>query len=138
MIMIDGVLKFEKGKSLTALKNVSGNDIFFLGHFPHRAVMPGVLILEGLAQGALILYQLTLGTLPQNEMPLYGSVNAKFHRPVFPGDQLIYEIEVVKLTSYAGLFKGIAKVDTNIIAKAELALGKRRAAELRGQGPNEA
>jgi 3-hydroxyacyl-[acyl-carrier-protein] dehydratase len=126
MLMVDRVLRFEKGRSLTALKNVSANEIFFLGHFPNMAILPGALILEGFGQSASILYQLTLGALAQDEIPLYGSVSAKFYKTVVPGDQLVYEIEAVKITSYAGLFKAVARVNSELVAKAELGLGKRR------------
>ncbi|HKY05645.1 MAG TPA: 3-hydroxyacyl-ACP dehydratase FabZ [Blastocatellia bacterium] len=126
MIMVDRVLGYEKGKSLTAVKNVTANEIFFLGHFPGFAIMPGALILEGFGQSASILYQLTLGLLDQDEIPLYGSVNAKFFKTVIPGDQLIYEIETIKITSYAGLFKAVGRVNMDVVARAELGLGKRR------------
>lgn len=138
IIMVDRVLEFEKGRSLKALKSVSGNEIHFLGHFPHAAVMPGVLILEGMAQSALILVQLTYGALAQDEVPLYGSVNARFHKVVTPGDQLVYEVEVVKLTSYAGLFKAEARVGSELVAKAELGLGGRRRGRSGGESPEEA
>jgi 3-hydroxyacyl-[acyl-carrier-protein] dehydratase len=137
MLMVDKVLGFEKGRSLTAVKNVSANEIFFVGHFPNMAILPGALILEGFGQSASILYQLTLGTLSQDEIPLYGSVNAKFYKTVVPGDQLVYEIEVVKITSYAGLFKAIARVNMDLVAKAELGLGKRRGVEF-GKGEKSA
>ena len=126
MLMVDRVLEFERGRSLTAVKNISANEIFFLGHFPNMAILPGALILEGFGQSASILYQLTLGLLAQDDIPLYGSVNAKFYKTVIPGDQLVYEIEAVKITSYAGLFQAVARVNTDLVAKAELGLGKRR------------
>ena len=129
LIMVDKVLDFEKGKTLTAIKNVTGNEIFFPGHFPGLAIMPGALILEGFGQSAAILYQLTLGTMNQEEIPLYGSVKAKFYRTVVPGDQLIYEIEAIKITSQAGLFAAVGRVDMDVVAKAELGLGKRHRSE---------
>jgi 3-hydroxyacyl-[acyl-carrier-protein] dehydratase len=132
MLMVDRVLDFEKGRSLTAVKNVSANEIFFLGHFPNMAILPGALILEGFGQSASILYQLTLGVLDQDEIPLYGSVNAKFYKTVVPGDQLVYEVGAVKITSYAGLFKATARVNSELVAKAELGLGKRRAVSFGG------
>ena len=70
MLMVDKVLEFEKGRSLTAVKNVSANEIFFVGHFPNMAIFPGALILEGFGQSASILYQLTFGALSQDEIPL--------------------------------------------------------------------
>ena len=126
LIMVDKVLDFEKGKSLTALKNVTANEIFLPGHFPGFAILPGVLILEGFGQSSAILYQLTLGMMSQEDIPLYGTVKAKFYHTVVPGDQLIYEIEVIKITSQAGLFKAVGRVNRNLVAKAELGFGKRR------------
>ena len=129
LIMVDKVLDFEKGKTLTAIKYVTGNEIFFPGHFPGFAIMPGALILEGFGQSAAILYQLTLGMISQEEIPLYGSVKAKFYHTVVPGDQLIYEIEAIKITSHAGLFNAVGRVDMDVVARAELGLGKRQRAE---------
>jgi 3-hydroxyacyl-[acyl-carrier-protein] dehydratase len=129
MILVDKVLDYEKGKTLTAAKNVTGNEIVFLGHFPGFAIMPGALILEGFGQSAAILYQLTLGMMQHDEIPLYGSVKAKFFKTVVPGDQLIYEIEVIKITSRAGLFKAVARVDMDLVARAELGVARRRNAK---------
>jgi 3-hydroxyacyl-[acyl-carrier-protein] dehydratase len=125
LIMVDKVLDYEKGRSLTAVKNVTANEIFLPGHFPGFAILPGVLILEGFGQSSAILYQLTLGLMSQEDIPLYGTVKAKFHHTVVPGDQLIYEIEVIKITSQAGLFKAIGRVEGQLVAKAELGFGKR-------------
>jgi 3-hydroxyacyl-[acyl-carrier-protein] dehydratase len=138
MIMVDKVLEFQKGKSLTAIKNVTANEIFFPGHFPGFAIMPGALILEGFGQSAAILYQITLGMMQQDEIPLYGSVKARFYHTVVPGDQLIYEIEVIKITSQSGLFKAVGRVDLNVVAKAELGLGKRQNAKPYASALNEA
>jgi 3-hydroxyacyl-[acyl-carrier-protein] dehydratase len=129
MIMVDKVLGYEKGTSIKALKNVSGNEIFFLGHFPQMAIMPGALILEGLGQSAMILFSLTYGTLPAGDIPLYGAVNAKFLKTVVPGDQLIYEVEAIKLISNAGIFKAVARVESDLVARAEITLGKQRMAQ---------
>lgn len=130
LIMVDRVLDYEKGKSLTAIKNVTANEIFLPGHFPGFSVLPGVLILEGFGQSSAILYQLTLGMMSDEDIPLYGTVKAKFYQTVTPGDQLIYEIEVIKITTQAGLFNAIGKVDGQVVAKAELGFGKRRRSKL--------
>ena len=125
MLMVDRVLSYEKGKNLTAIKNVTGNELFFQGHFPQKAIMPGAFILEGLGQCSVILFQLTYGLLQKEETPLFGSVEGRFLEPVFPGDQLRYEVTAVKMTSTAGIFKGIAKVEDRTIAKCELTMGKQ-------------
>jgi 3-hydroxyacyl-[acyl-carrier-protein] dehydratase len=105
ILMIDRVLECEPGKRILALKNVSANEPYFPGHFPHRPVMPGVLILESMAQAAGILVFRTLGTKPDDKSVYYyaGIDNARFKRPVEPGDQL--RIEVVILGSKRGIWK---------------------------------
>ena len=123
--MVDRVLTYEKGKAITAIKNVTGNELFFQGHFPEKAIMPGVFLLEGLGQCSVILFQLTYGLLQKEEMPLFGSVDGRFLNPVFPGDQLTYEVEAVKMTSTAGIFKGVANVEDRIVVKCELTFGKQ-------------
>ena len=130
MLMVDQVLEFEKGKSLKGLKNVSANEIYFLGHFPHQAIMPGAFILEGVAQCSVILFQLTYGEMDTNEVPVFGSVKARFLKPAFPGDQLIYEVEATKLTSFAGIFEGTVTVKDKVIAKCQLSMGKQPLDEL--------
>ena len=92
-LMIDRVLELEKGKRIKALKNVTINEPFFTGHFPHRPVMPGVLMLEAMAQAAALLAFDALNTSPNDETVYYfaGIDGARFKRPVEPGDQLILE-----------------------------------------------
>jgi 3-hydroxyacyl-[acyl-carrier-protein] dehydratase len=133
MLMVDRVLDYESGKRLKALKNVNANDISFFGHFPEMLIMPGTLILEGIGQCCAILFQLTFGQLAPDEVPLFGSVSARFLCPVFPGDQLFYEVEAEKLTSYAGVFKGVAKVEDKVAVKFQMTMGKRATTELNGE-----
>jgi 3-hydroxyacyl-[acyl-carrier-protein] dehydratase len=97
-LLVDRVLSYEAGKSLVALKNVTINEPFFPGHFPHRPVMPGVLIIEALAQATAILSFVTNGTLPDENSVYYfaGIEKARFRRPVEPGDQLMLEVELVR------------------------------------------
>ncbi len=104
-LMVDRVLLLEKGQRIRALKNVSINEPFFTGHFPHRPVMPGVLMLEAMAQAAAILAFETLGQEPDDNTVYYfaGVDNARFKRPVEPGDQLILEANLGR--SKAGIFK---------------------------------
>jgi 3-hydroxyacyl-[acyl-carrier-protein] dehydratase len=89
-LLVDRIVDFEAGRALTAIKNVTVNEPFFPGHFPHRPVMPGVMILEALAQASGILAFITVGEMPDEDMALYfvGIDKARFRRPVVPGDQL--------------------------------------------------
>jgi 3-hydroxyacyl-[acyl-carrier-protein] dehydratase len=104
-LMVDRVLSMEKGKSIQALKNVSINEPFFNGHFPHRPVMPGVLMLEAMAQAAALLAFDTVGVTPDDKTVYYfaGIDGARFKRPVEPGDQLIMDVELLRMKS--GIFK---------------------------------
>src|SRR5438094_7127858 len=105
MLLVDRVLEYEPGKRLLALKNVSMNEPFFTGHFPHHPVMPGVLIIEALAQAAAILSFKTLGTKPDDKSVYYfvGIDDARFKRPVSPGDQLVLDVSLERLLR--GLWK---------------------------------
>ncbi len=122
LLMIDRVLECEPGKRIRALKNVSANEPYFPGHFPHRPVMPGVLILEAMAQAAGILVFRTLGSKPDEKSVYYyaGIDNARFKKPVEPGDQLIIEVSI--LGSKRGIWKFgcSAHVDNGLVAEAEI------------------
>jgi 3-hydroxyacyl-[acyl-carrier-protein] dehydratase len=122
ILMIDRVLECEPGKRILALKNVSANEPYFPGHFPHRPVMPGVLILEAMAQAAGILVFRTLDRKPDDKSVYYyaGIDNARFKRPVEPGDQL--RIEVLILGSKRGIWKFgcTARVGEVLVAEADI------------------
>jgi 3-hydroxyacyl-[acyl-carrier-protein] dehydratase len=119
-LMIDRVLEMEPGKRLLALKNVSTNEQFFVGHFPHRKVMPGVLMLEALAQAATILaYQPT--TADDGAVWLFAGIdNVRFKRIVEPGDQLHLEVEVMRLKRDICKIKGTATVEGELACSAEI------------------
>lgn len=121
-LLIDRVIDYTPGKSLLALKNVTVNEPHFMGHFPHHPVMPGVLILEALAQATGILAFITTETLPDDNSLYYfvGVDNARFKQPVKPGDQLMLYVEVLKERSGIWKFAADAKVDGKIVASAEL------------------
>lgn len=122
MLLVDRVLEMEANKSITALKNVTINEPFFQGHFPHHPVMPGVLILEALAQTAAIL-SFTSASEKANSNAVYylvGIDGARFKRPVVPGDQLILKIDVLRVTRGIWKYSGKALVDDQIVAQAEL------------------
>jgi 3-hydroxyacyl-[acyl-carrier-protein] dehydratase len=121
-IMIDRVLEIEPGKHAIAVKNISGNDMVFLGHFPEKAIMPGALIIEAMAQAAIILFATRGKTEGDNKIPLYffGSVKARFLHPAVPGDQLKIRVENVKTLPSGAFVSGEAFVDDKKIAEAEL------------------
>lgn len=122
ILLVDRVLELEKGKRIKALKNVTINEPFFTGHFPHRPVMPGVLMLEAMAQAAALLAFDTLGTTPDDKTVYYfaGIDGARFKRPVEPGDQLVMEVSLERMKSGIFKFKGTARVDDQIACEAEL------------------
>lgn len=126
-LLIDRVLAIDPGHSLTGLKNVSFNEPFFLGHFPKRPIMPGVLILEALAQATGILAFKSQEEKPDHHSMYYlvGVDNARFKRPVVPGDQLIVEVRLDRIKRGIGKFFGEAKVDSQLVATAEFLCAKR-------------
>jgi 3-hydroxyacyl-[acyl-carrier-protein] dehydratase len=127
-LLVDRVLEIEKGKTIRALKNVTINEPFFEGHFPHRPVMPGVLMLEALAQAAALLAFDALDTSPTDDMVYYfaGIDGARFKQPVEPGDQLILHVELLRMKAGIFKFKARAEVDGNIAVEAELTCAMRK------------
>ena len=121
-IMIDKVLEIEPGKHAIAVKNISGNDMVFLGHFPDKAVMPGALIREAMAQTAIILFAAGKEKQVDGKKPMYyfGSVKARFLHPAVPGDQLKIRVENVKSMPTGAYVSGEAFVDDKKITEAEL------------------
>ena len=128
ILLVDRVLELEKGVRIKALKNVSINEPHFQGHFPHRPVMPGVLMLEALAQAAALLAFDTLGETPDYQTVYYfaGIDGARFKRPVEPGDQLILEVELDRMKAGIFKFKARAKVGDEIATEAELMCTMRK------------
>jgi 3-hydroxyacyl-[acyl-carrier-protein] dehydratase len=122
MLLVDRVLECEPGKRILALKNVSMNEPFFTGHFPHHPVMPGVLIIEALAQAAAILSFKTLGNKPDDKSVYYfvGIDEARFKRPVGPGDQLMLEVTLQRLLRGLWKFSAQARVGDALAAEAVL------------------
>ena len=126
-LLVDRVVDYELGKSIHAYKNLTINEPFFAGHFPGLPVMPGVLIMEALAQAAGILSFKTLGEKPDDTSLFYfaGIDNARFKKPVMPGDQLHLHIEVLRRIRGIWKYKAEARVDDQIVAQAELMCTKR-------------
>ncbi len=122
-LMIDRVIEGEPGNHVVAVKNISGNDMVFLGHFPEKAIMPGVLIIEGMAQAAIVLFATSPKSDPApGKRPLYyfGSVKARFLNPAVPGDQLVIKVVNVKTLPTGAYVSGEAMVGDRKIAEAEL------------------
>lgn len=127
-LLVDRVKALEAGKSITALKNVTINEPFFVGHFQDYPVMPGVLIVEALAQAAVILAVKTHDGDVRQENALYffvGIDNCRFKRQVIPGDQLILEVEMLRVSRGIGKFRAVARVDGEIAAEADLMCARR-------------
>lgn len=119
MLLIDRIEELEEGKRIVAKKSVTVNEPFFQGHFPHEPVMPGVLIIEAMAQAGAV----SLLSLEQfrGKTAYFGGIDkAKFRKKVTPGDTLMLEVELLKVKSSAGVGKGIARVDGKKVAEAEL------------------
>ena len=120
-ILVDRILELDPNKSITGLKNVTINEPFFQGHFPSAPIMPGVLILEAMAQVGGVL---AISSLPESGkgtlMYFMGLDQVKFRKPVVPGDQLIMELEVLKQRAKIMKLAGVAKVDGQIVAQAQL------------------
>jgi len=121
-LLVDRVLELEEGKRVLALKNVTMNEPFFPGHFPHHPVMPGVLIIEAMAQAAALLSFKTMGIKPDENSVVYfaGIDNARFKRPVVPGDQLLFDVSITQSKRNIYKYKGVARVGGEVAAEAEL------------------
>ena len=120
-LLVDRILELEPGKKVVGLKNVTMNEPYFQGHFPGTPIMPGVLIIEAMAQAGGVL---AIKSLPQGSegalMYFMGLEQVKFRRQVVPGDQLILELEILKQRAKIMKFSGTAKVDGQLAAEAQL------------------
>jgi beta-hydroxyacyl-ACP dehydratase FabZ len=121
-LLVDKIIEMDVGKRVVGVKNVTINEPFFQGHFPGQPIMPGVLILEAMAQVAGVM---ALKTVPpdqvQNKVIYFMTIDkAKFRKPVIPGDQLRFEMDVIKMRSNIVNFKGQALVDGSLVAEAEM------------------
>jgi 3-hydroxyacyl-[acyl-carrier-protein] dehydratase len=121
-IMVDRVLELEPGKSIKTLKNVAGNEIQFLGHFPDYAIMPGTSMIEAIGQSASLLFSHTTGKgMNLKEFMALAAVNdMRFLVPVLPGHTMIMDVKIVKMTDEAALIEGVARVEDTIVARGKL------------------
>ena len=121
-VLIDRITDLKLNKEITALKNVTINEPFFPGHFPYHPVMPGVLIVEAMAQAAAVLSFKTMNILPTEDSVYYfaGIDSVRFKKPVSPGDQLILNVKIDRILKGIWKYKGQAKVDGQIVAEAEM------------------
>jgi 3-hydroxyacyl-[acyl-carrier-protein] dehydratase len=118
-LLVDRVLEIEPKKHIVAMKNVTANENFFNGHFPARPVMPGVLIIECMAQAAGIL--MLAEKEYEGKIPYFTGIdNARFRRTIIPGDQIMLEVEILRVRGNVGRAKGVAKVDGKVAAEAEM------------------
>jgi 3-hydroxyacyl-[acyl-carrier-protein] dehydratase len=134
MLMVDTVVSLEPGKSIQTIKNVTGNELQFLGHFPEHAVMPGTLIVEAIGQSASILFSKTTGTgMEPGEFLVLGAINdMRFLMPVVPGNRLEMNIQVLKFIEGFALIEAVATVDGTVVARGKLGFAKR---SLQGGSP---
>jgi 3-hydroxyacyl-[acyl-carrier-protein] dehydratase len=119
-LLVDRVIESDAGKRLLALKNVSINEPFFQGHFPSKPVMPGVLVIEAMAQATGLLAMASSDVGEESIYYLVGVDKARFKRPVKPGDQLLIEVEMTKNRRGIGVFQAEATVDGKAVASAEI------------------
>jgi 3-hydroxyacyl-[acyl-carrier-protein] dehydratase len=121
-VLIDRVVSMELGKEITAIKNVSVNEPYFPGHFPYHPVMPGVLIVEAMAQAAAILSFKTMDTKPSDDSVYYfaGIDSARFKKPVSPGDQIILNVKIDRILKGIWKYSGVARVDGAVVAEAQM------------------
>jgi len=119
-LLVDRVVECEKGKSIRALKNVTINEPFFVGHFPGHPIMPGVLIIEAMAQVGGLLLMDSIDN-PEDKIVLFMALdNVKWRRPVTPGDQIRFEVEVLQIRAKTARMKGLGIVDGQVVAEAEM------------------
>lgn len=125
-LLVDRVVDFEEGKWLRAVKNISVNEPCFTGHFPQQPIFPGVLILEAMAQATGVLAVKSYGKLKEDELYYFASIdNARFKRPVVPGDQMLIEVNFLKEKRGISLFTGKAFVDGKVVCEADLMCARK-------------
>lgn len=129
-LMLDRVVDFEPGVRVVGIKNLTGNEWFYQGHFPKRAVTPGAMITEAMAQTGIVFFRLSLTSNTNDVTYLLGGVKIRFLKPAWPGDQLRIVITALKLTSRAAIVEAEVLVGEDIIARGELSLSAKPNVEL--------
>ena len=126
-IMVDRVLEIEPGRKIKVLKNVTGNEIQFLGHFPEWAIMPGTLIVEAMGQGASILFSSTTKKgIDKGEAMVLGAINnMRFFAPVYPGQTMIIEVNILKMVEEAALVEAVVTVEGNVVVTGKLSFARK-------------
>lgn len=126
MLMVDRVLELEPGRRVKTLKNVTGNEIQLLGHFPDFAIMPGTSIIEAIGQSASLLFSHTTGKgMNAREFMALAAVNdMRFLAPVLPGHTMIMEVKILKMTEEAALIEGVASVDDTVVTRGKLSFAR--------------
>ncbi len=139
MLMVDTVVSLEPGKSIKTTKNVTGNEIQFLGHFPEGAVMPGTLIVEAIGQSASILFSKTTGSgLGPGEFLVLGVINEmRFLAPVVPGEKMEIDISVQKFIESFAVVEAQVTVDGAVVAKGKMGFAKRNWGQLQAKPQND-
>jgi beta-hydroxyacyl-ACP dehydratase FabZ len=133
-LLIDRVLEYEEGKSLVAIKNVTYNEAFFQGHFPSLKVMPGVLLVEAVAQAGGILLYLSIPD-PETKLVFLSKIdNVKFRKPVVPGDQVRLEVEILKIKARFCHVRGLATVDGDVVVEGDVMASLMDIEDLNAQG----
>lgn len=126
-LLIDEVIQIEGNKKVVAVKYLKGDEPFFQGHFPGKPIMPGVSIVEAMAQASIVLYYICKPEIAETHPNYYlGKVKAEFLGPVYPGDKLILEANNVKIIDEAGVVDGLARVGDKVVAKANLVFGIKK------------
>ncbi len=124
-LLIDRVTELIPNEKIVAVKNVSANEHFFEGHFPAEKIMPGVLILEAMAQAGCVYFYYSQNLQGKNCHFYLGKTTGRFSAPVIPGDQLVIEVSTVKFIAKTGILKAIAKVGDKVVAESEFALSAK-------------
>ena len=127
MLMVDRVLELEPGKRIKTVKNVTGNEIQFLGHFADFAIMPGTLMIEAIGQSASLLFSHATGKgMNQKEFMALAAVNdMRFLVPVLPGDTITMEVNILKMSADAALVEGVARVGETVVTRGKLSFARK-------------